>query len=143
MLKKSMIVFGISFAMVTSNVIPVMAARDKTNLLIDQIVTPNYVNINQASSTLTITSGTANIRASVQKTPSAGKIYLSCTLQKYLNGSWTDVEYWSDSSSTASSVYISEKYSVSRGKYRVKAYYSVSGTKTTESNTIYSKVVTY
>lgn len=143
MLKKSMIALGMSLVMVSSNVIPVMAAGERPMLLSDRIVTPNYVNINRASSTLTISGSTATVRASVQKTASGENIYLSCSLQKYLNGSWTNIKSWSDSSSTAASVYISEKYSVSKGKYRVKAYYSVNGSGKTESNTIYSKVVTY
>ena len=107
------------------------------------IITPQYTYINSASSLLTISDGTATIKGSVQKTPSGKNISLTCTLQKKSGSTWTKIKSWSDSSSTAPSVYISQKYTVSKGEYRVKATYSVNGTNGTESGTVYSKTVEY
>ncbi len=73
---------------------------------------------------------------------SGTSIYLQSTLQCYKNGSWKDIESWSESS-TSSTASISEKYTVSKGKYRLETYYSVNGAGGTESGTIYSKTVTY
>ncbi len=102
-----------------------------------------YVYINQASTSLTISaSGTAIIYGYVQKTPAGKSIYLTSTLQRYSNGSWTDLKSWSKSS-TSSSASILETYQVSSGTYRVETYYYVSGDGGYESDTIYSKTVTY
>lgn len=143
MFKKTIVALGMSLVMILSFVTPVAAATHDQHSTDEYIIGPQYVNINRASCSLTISSGTANIIGSVQKTPSGKDIYLSCTLQKYSNGSWSNIKTWSDSSSTSSSVYISETYSVSKGQYRVQAYYSVSGSGVTESDTMYSKTVTY
>lgn len=123
--------------------IPAFAAEDFIGRYNYSIISPQYIYINNASSVLTISDGTATIKGSVQKTPSGGKISLTCILQKKSGSSWSNVKSWSDSSSTAPSVHISEKYSVSKGEYRVEANYSVSGENGTESSTVYSKTVTY
>jgi hypothetical protein len=147
MFKRKIVTIGIGFFIALSSAttaMPTFASEGRGSVYTDSfsVITPDYVNINKASSSLSITGGKAKIRGVVQRTPSAKSIYLCCTLQKYSNGSWEDVETWTDST-TGSSILISESYSVNRGKYRVKAYYSVSGSNVTESDTIYSKIVTY
>ena len=102
-------------------------------------ISPQYTYINNASSMLTISNEMATIKGSVQKTPSGKKINITCTLQKKTGASWSNLKSWSNSSSTTPSVYISKKYSVSKGEYRVKANYSVSGKSGTESGVVYSK----
>ena len=122
---------------------PALAGEKTINTSNIPIITPQYTYINSASSLLTISDGTATIKGSVQKTPSGKNISLTCTLQKKSGSTWTNVKSWSDSSTTDPSVYISEKYTVSKGEYRVKTNYSVSGTNGTESGTVYSKTVEY
>lgn len=102
-----------------------------------------YNYIHSVSSYLDISSnGTAHIYSDLYKTVYADSIYLSASLQRKSGGSWTDVASWSASSSS-SYASISETYSVSSGTYRVKTYYSVSGSGGTESGTIYSKIKSY
>ena len=102
-----------------------------------------YTYINQASTSLSISAGgTATVYGFVQKTPAGKYIYLSSTLQRNSNGTWSDVTSWS-ASSTSSSASILETYQVTSGTYRVETYYYVSGDGGYESGTVYSKTVTY
>jgi hypothetical protein len=102
-----------------------------------------YTYINNASSSLTIsTDGTATVESYVQRTSAGTYIYLSATLQRYTNGSWTYVDGWIQSTAEVAA-YISETCDVSAGTYRVATYYYVSGGNGSEANTIYSKTVTY
>lgn len=123
--------------------IPVMASEITVNRSNSPIILPQYTYINSASCTLTISDGIATVKGTVQKTPSGKTISLTCILQKKSGSSWTDMTSWTESSSTSLSVHISEKYSVSKGEYRVKANYSVSGSGGTETGTVYSKTVKY
>ena len=117
-------------------------AMGEINAATESEMSVRYTYINQASTSLTISSsGMATVYGYVQKTPAGKNIYLSSTLQRYSNGSWTDVKSWSKSS-TSSSAYILETYRVSSGTYRVETYYYVCGGGY-ESGTIYSKTVTY
>lgn len=109
----------------------------------DLIISPQYVNVDKATSTLSISSnGQATIKGIVEKTESGTKIYLTSTLQRSKNSSWEDIQSWS-TSSTSSAALISEKYTVSKGKYRVVMNFTVYGVGGTESGTVYSKTVTY
>jgi hypothetical protein len=122
---------------------PTVLAAGEANVAPESIVSIQYVYINQASTSLTISSsGTATVYGYVQKTPAGKNIYLSSTLQRNSNGTWSDVKSWS-ASSTSSSASILETYQVSSGTYRVETYYYVSGDGGYESGTIYSKTVTY
>ncbi|AUS97370.1 hypothetical protein CDQ84_12590 [Clostridium thermosuccinogenes] len=122
---------------------PTVLAAGEVNVAPESIVSIQYVYINQASTSLTISSsGTATVYGYVQKTPAGKNIYLSSTLQRNSNGTWSDVKSWS-TSSTSSSASILETYQVSSGTYRVETYYYVSGDGGYESGTIYSKTVTY
>ena len=122
---------------------PTVLAAGEVNVAPESIVSIQYVYINQASTSLTISSsGTASVYGYVQKTPAGKNIYLSSTLQRNSNGTWSDVKSWS-TSSTSSSASILETYQVSSGTYRVETYYYVSGDGGYESGTIYSKTVTY
>lgn len=99
-----------------------------------------YVYINYASSSLSISGGTATVNGYVQRTAAGKEIYLESTLERYSGGLWYGVASWSSSSSSYSAS-ISKSYKVSSGTYRVATYYSVSGSNGTESNTVYSKTV--
>lgn len=122
---------------------PGALAMGETSAAPESEMSVKYTYINQASTSLTISaSGTATVYGYVQKTPAGKNIYLTSTLQRYSNGSWTDVKSWSKSSSS-SSASILETYQVSSGTYRVETYYYVSGDGGYESDEIFSKTVTY
>ncbi|WP_416200560.1 MAG: Fibronectin type-III domain-containing protein [Thermocaproicibacter melissae] len=122
---------------------PGALAMGETSAAPESVVSIQYVYINQASTSLSISAGgTATVYGFVQKTPAGKSIYLSSTLQRNYNGTWSDVTSWS-ASSTSSSASILETYQVSSGTYRVETYYYVSGDGGYESGTVYSKTVTY
>lgn len=122
---------------------PTVLAAGEANVAPESKVSIQYVYINQASTSLTISSsGTATVYGYVQKTPTGKNIYLTSALQRYSNGSWSNVKSWSKSS-TSSSASILETYQVTSGTYRVETYYYVYGDGGYESGTIYSKTVTY
>ena len=122
---------------------PGALAMGETSAAPESVVSIQYVYINQASTSLSISAGgTATVYGFVQKTPAGKYIYLSSTLQRNSNGTWSDVTSWS-ASSTSSSASILETYQVSKGTYRVETYYYVSGDGGYESGTVYSKTVTY
>ncbi|MEG6613025.1 hypothetical protein V6C42_09250 [Pseudoclostridium thermosuccinogenes] len=136
-----------AFSLCTLIILAVLAtsafAAEETSAKQDSGVSILYTYINQASTSLTISAdGTATVYGYVQKTPAGKYIYLSCTLQRYSNGTWSNVKSWSKSS-TSSSASIHESYQVSSGTYRVETYYYVSADSGYESDTIYSKTVTY
>jgi len=143
MLKKKLLSVALTALLVISALAPTASAAEDTNAAPESMVSIQYVYINQASTSLTISSsGRATVYGYVQKTPAGKSIYLTSTLQRYSNGSWSNVKSWSKSS-TSSSASILETYKVSRGTYRVKTYYYVSGDGEYESGTVYSKTVTY
>ncbi|KXG77107.1 hypothetical protein [Thermotalea metallivorans] len=143
MSKKRFLSFALSILLILSVLTSTALATGETSATPESVVSIQYVYINQASTSLTISaSGTATVYGYVQKTPAGKNIYLTSTLQRYSNGSWTDVKSWSKSS-TSSSASILETYQVSSGTYRVETYYYVSGDGGYESDTIYSKTVTY
>lgn len=143
MIKKRFLSFALSILLILSVLTSTALAAGETSATPKSVVSIQYVYINQASTSLTISaSGTATVYGYVQKTPAGKNIYLTSTLQRYSNGSWTDVKSWSKSSSS-SSASILETYQVSSGTYRVETYYYVSGDGGYESDEIFSKTVTY
>lgn len=143
MLKKKLLSAVLGALIVISAFTPTALAAGETSATPESEMSIQYVYINQASTSLTISaSGTATVYGYVQKTPAGKNIYLTSTLQRYSNGSWTDVKSWSKSS-TSSSASILETYQVSSGTYRVETYYYVSGDGGYESDTIHSKTVIY
>jgi len=108
------------------------------------LITIQWTYINYVTTSLNISStGSANVFGYIQRTTSGTYLYLSCTLQRYTNGTWVDITSW-DTSSTSSSAIINEYYQVSSGKYRVKTYYYGSGNGAgSDFGVIYSKEVTY
>lgn len=143
MIKKRFLLFLLSILLILPLLTSATAAAEETSANQDFDVSIQYTYINLASTSLTIsTSGTASVYGYVQKTPAGETIYLRSTLQRYSNGSWTNVKSWSKYS-TSSSASILETYQVSNGTYRVETYYYVSGDGDSEYDTIYSKTVTY
>jgi len=143
MSKKSFLSAALGALLLLTVSAPTVLAAGEANAASGSIVSIQYVYINQASTSLSISAGgTATVYGFVQKTPAGKSIYLSSTLQRYSNGSWSNVKNWSKSS-TSSSASILETYQVSSGTYRVKTYYYVSGDDGYESGTVYSKTVTY
>ncbi|MCG1024936.1 hypothetical protein [Dehalobacter sp.] len=138
MLTKKLLSLGICMLILFSFSTPLLAAEANTSSPLGV----NYVYINKASSTLSISNGTASINGYVQKTPSGTSIQLTSTLQRYSSGSWATVASWS-TTSASSSASISQIYTVYSGTYRVATSYSVSGPNGTESGTVYSTTETY
>lgn len=142
MSNKKLISIAICVLLIFSVPFPVLASGASVSLPQGSAMSPLYTYINSASSSLSISSGgTAAIKGYVSKTPYGKSIYLEVTLQKY-SGGWSDVRTWTQSS-TSPSASISKTLDVSKGTYRVKAYFSVSGGSGSESGTVYSKTVTY
>ncbi|SKA83804.1 hypothetical protein SAMN05443428_105174 [Caloramator quimbayensis] len=143
MLKKRFLSAALGMLLLLNVSAPTALAAGETSAAPESVVSIQYVYINQASTSLTISSsGTATVYGYVQKTPAGKNIYLTSTLQRYSNGTWSNVKSWSKSS-TSSSASVLETYQVSSGTYRVETYYYVSGDGGYESGTIYSKTVTY
>lgn len=141
---KKLLSFVLCSLLIISASVPVSAAVEYKEYQPRYIIiTPYYVNIDKATSTLSISSnGQATIKGIVEKTPSGSTIYVTATLQRANNNSWEDIKSWS-TSSTSSAAWISEKHTVSKGKYRVATSFMVYGTGGAESGTVYSKTVTY
>lgn len=144
MLKKVVITIGFSFLMILTvfKTTSAFSVENSTNIGIS-IISPQYDYINRVNSILTISNGKATITGSITKTPLGGSVYLRCTLQKKSNDSWLNIKSWSKSSTTTTSVLITEEYEVTYGEYRVATYYSVNGVNGTETGTMYSNTVTY
>jgi hypothetical protein len=143
-MSKKFFSLGLSILLFLTALYPaaVMAAEETTSEQ-ESTVSIQYVYINQASTSLTISpDGTASIYGYVQRTPSGSSIQITSTLQQYSNGSWLNIKSWSEYS-TSWSALISETYPVNRGTYRVRTYYYVSGSNGYESDNVYSKNVIY
>jgi hypothetical protein len=143
MLKKRFLSAVVSALFLFIALTPAALAAGEARAMPEPMASIQYVYINQASTSLTISaSGTATVYGYVQRTPAGKNIYLTSTLQRFSNGSWSNVRSWSNSS-TSSSATILETHQVTRGTYRVETYYYVSGDGGHESGTIYSKTVIY
>ena len=143
MLRKRIVSLGACLMMAVTFSLPVHAETATLSEPAGAPISIQYVNINDASSYLTISSdGDASIKGYVKKTSSGDNISLTVTLQRSSGGSWENVTSWSKTT-TSPSASISKTYSVSSGTYRVKTAYSVTGDGGTESGVVYSKTVTY
>jgi len=140
MLSKKIISFTASALIVFYAACPALAASTPRSTKESSPIHVDYVYINRASSTLSISNGTAHIFGYVQRTTSGKRIYVESTLESYSGGSWDEVASWSTSSSSYSAS-VSKTYKVSKGTYRVATYYSVSGSSGSESDTLYSRTV--
>lgn len=143
---KKFLFFTLRILLIFCALLPVtaVATEGKTDVRQkDHVISIQYIYINQASTSLTISkSGMATVYGYVQKTPSGKSIKLTSTLQRYSNRSWLNVKSWSKSS-TSLSASILETYKVSSGNYRVETYYYVAGKDGSDSGVVYSKMVTY
>jgi len=103
MSKKSFLSAALGALLLLTVSAPTVLAAGEANEAPESIVSIQYVYIIQASTSLTISSnGTATVYGYVQKTPAGKNIYLSSTLQRYSNGSWSNVKNWSKSSTSSS-----------------------------------------
>jgi len=145
MLNKKFVFFQVCSLIVVSIFLPTaaMAVNETLALGEESMISIQYIYINHASTSLTVSSdGKATIYGYVQRTPFGKSIYLVSTLQRYSSGVWIDVKSWVQFS-MSSSAFILETYQVSGGTYRVKTYYYVTGVDGAESGTVYSKNATY
>ena len=91
---------------------------------------------------LSISNEKAKIWAMVSGGASVSKIHAKLVLQKYSSGNWGKVKTYEDTVS-ASSYSTSRSKTVSRGKYRVKAVFTLYKGKKSEKVTRYSKTMAY
>lgn len=92
--------------------------------------------------TLSISNGNAKIYAYVFGNVGVSKIHAKVVLQKYSGGNWSAVKTYENTVET--SLYsLSKTKAVSKGKYRVKAVFTIYKGKQSEKITKYSKTVTY
>ena len=103
-----------------------------------------YIYINYVDTILTITSGgLANVYGIVYKSVNGEEIYLYSTLQRNINGNWSNIKGWYAYSTTSSAI-INEEYLVTHGEYRVETNYYVSGYDGGyDCGTVYSAVINY
>lgn len=139
MLSKKIISLAASILVAFSAASPALAASTPRPLERPSSIHVDYVYINRANSTLSISNNTAHIFGYVQRTASGKTIYVKSTLERYSGGSWDEVASWSASSNSYSAS-VSKTYRVSSGTYRVATYYSVSGSGSSESDTLYSRI---
>lgn len=95
-----------------------------------QGIQPYYVNLAKLLPDIDISGGTATCECTARSNTSSDSIYLSMSLQRYSNGSWTNVKSWATTGGGSASLY--KTTDVSSGYYyRVKAsatVYSADGT---------------
>ena len=92
--------------------------------------------------TLSISNGNAKIHAYVSGNAGVSKIHAKVVLQKYSGGNWSAVKTYENTVET--SLYsLSKTKAVSKGKYRVKAVFTLYKGEKSEKVTKYSKTVTY
>ena len=106
-------------------------------------ISPRYANINQADATLSVSSGTATVRATISGVSKVTKVTVYAYLQQYTGGTWKNVASWSQSANSTSTTLV-KTASVSSGyTYRVQAScYAYVGS-SSENATAYSGSVYY
>jgi len=103
MLKKRFLSAVVSAFFLFIALTPAALAAGEGSTRPEPMVSIQYVYINQASTSLTISaSGTATVYGYVQRTPAGRNIFLMSTLQRFSNGSWSNVRSWSRSSTSSS-----------------------------------------
>lgn len=103
-------------------------------------VTPRYVNISLFTASIGInSSGKASCYSFVETANSSYTVYLSVSLQRYINGGWSTVKNWS-TSGTGEATLDKSRYVTSGYYYRTAATATVytSGGSFVESETVYS-----
>lgn len=107
-------------------------------------ITVNSISTNDTHTSLSIQSGTAYVTALVNGYQNnATKVVVYAHLQRYENGSWSNVANWSQTFNSYSGV-ISESCSVARGyTYRVSAAYYVFSGSSSEMLLQFSGTVAY
>lgn len=86
-------------------------------------IRPRNTNIKYSTISLSLSDGTANCSASVTGyTTNTNRVSIDLYLQKYSNGSWSNISSWSDSANSYTlSVYHTKR--IAAGRYRLKASY--------------------
>ena len=118
-MKKIMVTFLAVLSLILSTA-PAYAA-EVSNHASETAMTPNYTYIWLLSSGLDISSsGKAHCVGSVDASSNSYNAELTVTLQKYSNGSWSNVKSWSDSGTGQSNLIVDKYYYVEYGTYRVR-----------------------
>lgn len=91
---------------------------------------------------LSISGGKAQIHASVSGYIDVSKIHAKIVLQKYSDNSWKAIKTYEDAVSSPT-YSLSKRKVVSKGKYRVKAVFTIYKGAKSENVTKYSNTVSY
>jgi hypothetical protein len=130
------------FAIVFSLCMTISVFALEEDIIIPEESVLQYSYISKITSTLTISSKNAICQSSViGNYGSVTKIILTQTLQKKINGSWSNVTSWSDTVNTVSTRFTNTKSSISSGTYRVKTSAKVYSGSSYETVTAYSTTV--
>ena len=100
-------------------------------------IQPLYNNIKTHNETLSISGGVATARTECLGESNVTKIMISITFQKKTLLSWSDVETWTNGSSSSYKTY-TKSINVQSGTYRIKVVYTVYCGSTYETMTAYS-----
>lgn len=106
-------------------------------------ISPRYANINQADATLSVSSGTATVRATISGVSKVTKVTVYAYLQQYTGGTWKTVANWSQSANASSTTLVKSAIVSSGYTYRVQATCYATASSTTESTTVQSSSVYY
>lgn len=123
--------------------VPIQAnAADLDNIVIGEIA-PAYIDVSQATSTLTI-SGTTASCVSYIKSPNATSISVSQCLYKVSGSTLTPVKdaQWSTVEKSTSVTFTNTKSGLGSGTYRLETVFTVHIGRVSESVTVYSNDVT-
>ena len=120
--------------------VPVCAQAKGGN---ENVAVPYMLYIADASSKLSITSGTSNVQSWLSGTSSVTKVSITAKLQQYKNGSWTTIKTFSKSKDSTS-VTLSDTYPVTKGyTYRVQSTVTAYCGGASETRTVTSNEVKY
>lgn len=119
---RSFILLVTSFCLLSTTIIPVHASENM-GVGYATVIEPRNTNIKYSTISLSLSDGVAKCSASVTGYSSnTYSVSIYMYLQKYSNGTWSNIASWSDSADDYTlSIYKTK--TVSSGRYRLKASY--------------------
>ena len=113
---KRSIISLIALILLLSNLLVVPASAAEPAAENTSAITPRFVNIELMSASIDVnSSGKASCYSYVDTANSTYKIYVSMSLQRYVDGYWTNVKTWNSSGTGA--VTLDKSYYVTSGYY--------------------------
>ena len=133
-------IFTLVLLLASLLIVPTSAVDVPTNE-VSAVVSPRYVDIMRLTASIGISSsGKATCYSFAETATSSYVVYLSVSLQRYVNGGWSTVKNWS-TNGTGEAILNQSRYVTSGYYYRTAATATVytSGGSYVESATIYSQ----